>query len=72
MADKGYHNLDVYNMAHGLAVRVHKLTLTLPAFEKYDEPPEISAFEDTHTEVSAPKSEIRHPKSDTRNLKSEI
>jgi len=37
MSSSGYHKLDVYNQAHDLAVRIHKMTFTLSAFEKYEE-----------------------------------
>lgn len=37
MADYGYEKLEVYRLAHDLAVRIHRMTLTLPAFEKYEE-----------------------------------
>lgn len=37
MADYGYEKLDVYRLAHDLAVRIHRMTLTLPGFEKYEE-----------------------------------
>ncbi|MBI5473501.1 MAG: four helix bundle protein [Ignavibacteriae bacterium] len=33
----GYRKLEVYNLAHGLAVRLHKLTMGLPKFEMYEE-----------------------------------
>ncbi|HTF57703.1 MAG TPA: four helix bundle protein [Planctomycetota bacterium] len=40
MADPGkfgYQHLEIYRRAHDLAVRVHKMTLGLPAFETYEE-----------------------------------
>jgi len=41
MPDGGYHNLDVYKLAHGLAVRIHKASLSLPKFELYEEGAQI-------------------------------
>jgi four helix bundle protein len=34
---KSYRELDVYNLSYELAVRVHKMTLTLPKYELYEE-----------------------------------
>jgi len=36
-ADGGYHKLEVYQLAHDLGVRVHKMTTSLPRFEMYEE-----------------------------------
>jgi four helix bundle protein len=33
----GYNRLEIYRRAHRLAVEVHRLTLTLPKFELYEE-----------------------------------
>ncbi len=33
----GYHNLEVYQIAHDLAVKAHAMTLKLPTFETYEE-----------------------------------
>lgn len=41
MSDDGYRRLDVYNLAHDLAVRIHKMTLTLPALERYEEAAQV-------------------------------
>jgi four helix bundle protein len=35
--DDGYMKLEVYKLSHSLALRVHKMTLTLPKFEWYEE-----------------------------------
>ena len=35
--EQGVENLKIYRLAHELALRVHKLTLELPRFEKYEE-----------------------------------
>ncbi|MER3524254.1 MAG: hypothetical protein C4326_09355 [Ignavibacteria bacterium] len=35
--DGGYRKLEVYNLAHALAVRVHTMTMRLPEFEMYEE-----------------------------------
>jgi four helix bundle protein len=35
--DKGHKKLEIYQLAHSLAVRAHKLTLSLPSFERYEE-----------------------------------
>ncbi len=35
--DGGYRKLEIYNLAHALAVRVHKMTMGLPKFEMYEE-----------------------------------
>ena len=37
----GYRNLEIYQQAHQLAVGVHKMSLTLPALEKYEEASQI-------------------------------
>lgn len=34
---RGYHNLEIYQLAHELGVKVHKMTLSLPQFERYEE-----------------------------------
>jgi four helix bundle protein len=34
-------NVDVYRLAHDLAVRIHGMTLALPAFERFEEGPQI-------------------------------
>jgi four helix bundle protein len=33
----GYRKLDIYNLAHSLAVKIHKMTMGLPKFEMYEE-----------------------------------
>jgi four helix bundle protein len=33
----GYKKLEIYNLAHSLALKVHKLTMSLPKFEMYEE-----------------------------------
>ncbi len=35
--DGGYRKLEIYNLAHALAVKVHKMTMHLPKFELYEE-----------------------------------
>jgi four helix bundle protein len=37
MEPGGYRRLEIYQRAHRLAVEVHRLTLTLPKFEMYEE-----------------------------------
>jgi four helix bundle protein len=39
--DGGYRRLEVDNLAHALAVRVHKMTMNLPKFELYEEGAQI-------------------------------
>jgi len=39
--DSGYHKLEVYQLAHDLGVRVHKMTMNLPKFEMYEEGSQI-------------------------------
>lgn len=39
--EKGYKQLHVYQLAHELAVRVHKMTMSLPSFERYEEGSQI-------------------------------
>lgn len=34
---KCYRDLDIYKLSFDLAIKVHKLSLTLPAFEKYEQ-----------------------------------
>lgn len=34
---KSYRELEVYQLAYSLAVKVHKMTLTLPAYEMYEQ-----------------------------------
>lgn len=36
-----YHDLEVYKLAHSLAVQVHGLSLKLPKFEMYEEGAQI-------------------------------
>ncbi len=33
----GYKKLEIYNLAHSLALKVHKMTMGLPKFEMYEE-----------------------------------
>ena len=33
----GYRRLDVYQLAHGLGVRIHAMTRKLPSFERFEE-----------------------------------
>jgi len=33
---KSYRDLDIYKLAHSLALEIHKLTLLLPNFEQYE------------------------------------
>jgi len=40
-AEGGYHKLEVYQRAHALGVKVHEMTMKLPAFEKYEEGSQI-------------------------------
>lgn len=37
----GYKKLEIYNLSHELAVRVHKMSLELPKFEMYEEASQI-------------------------------
>jgi len=39
--EKGHKQLEVYQLAHQLAVRVHKMTMGLPSFERYEEGSQI-------------------------------
>jgi len=39
--DAGYRRLKIYKLAHSLAVRIHRMSLTLPTFEKYEEGSQI-------------------------------
>ncbi len=41
MEQKGYKKLKIYNLAHELALKVHKMTLNLPRFELYEEGSQI-------------------------------
>jgi four helix bundle protein len=34
---QSYKDLEIYNLSHQLAVEVHKLSLTLPSFERFEE-----------------------------------
>lgn len=34
---QSYKDLDIYNIAHKLAIEVHKMSLKLPKFEMYEE-----------------------------------
>jgi len=34
---KSYRDLDVYQMAYSLAIKVHKMTMTLPKYEMYEQ-----------------------------------
>ena len=36
-----YKDLEIYQLAHRLAVEIHKMTLTLPSFEMYEEASQI-------------------------------
>jgi|ERR1041385_2300883 four helix bundle protein len=38
---KGYKDLQIYNEAHNLAVKIHAMTLSLPSFERYEEGSQI-------------------------------
>lgn len=35
--DKGHKQLQIYQMAHQLAIQIHQMTLTLPAHERFEE-----------------------------------
>jgi len=37
MVDQGFKKLDIYNVAHQLAIEVHAMTLSLPKYELYEE-----------------------------------
>lgn len=37
----GYKNLIVYNIAYDLSLKIHRMSLTLPQFEKYEEGSQI-------------------------------
>jgi four helix bundle protein len=39
--DSGYRKLEIYNLSHSLAVKVHKMSLTLPKIEIYEEGSQI-------------------------------
>ena len=39
--DKGYNKLEIYKLAHTLAVAVHEMTLRLPKIETYEEGSQI-------------------------------
>jgi len=36
-----YLNLEIYSLAHSLAIKVHKMSLKLPKFEMYEEAQQI-------------------------------
>jgi len=38
---KNYRDLEIYQMSYGLAIRVHKMTLTLPKYEMYEQGSQI-------------------------------
>ena len=38
---KGYRDLDIYKLAKKLAIEIHKMTLSLPQFELYEEGSQI-------------------------------
>ncbi|WP_346857216.1 four helix bundle protein [uncultured Draconibacterium sp.] len=38
---KSYRDLDIYNLAYGLAIQVHKMTMSLPAYEMYEQGSQI-------------------------------
>lgn len=38
---QSYKDLDVYRLAHELALDIHKITLELPSFERYEEGSQI-------------------------------
>ena len=37
MKAKGYEDLEIYKLAYRLAIEVHKMSLTLPDYEKYEQ-----------------------------------
>ncbi|MBI5476990.1 MAG: four helix bundle protein [Ignavibacteriales bacterium] len=39
--DKGYNKLEIYNLAHELAIKIHQLSLSLPKFEMYEQGSQI-------------------------------
>lgn len=39
--DKGHKNLEIYQLAHTLAVKVHELSLKLSSFERFEEGSQI-------------------------------
>ncbi len=39
--ESGYERLDIYRLARELAIKVHRMTLTLPKFEMYEEGSQI-------------------------------
>lgn len=41
MSEGGFRSLRIYQMSHELAVRIHKMTLSLPKFELYEEGSQI-------------------------------
>ncbi|MFN0158780.1 MAG: four helix bundle protein [Bacteroidota bacterium] len=41
MSEQGYRGLEIYQRAHKLAVDIHRMTLTLPKFEMYEEGSQI-------------------------------
>ena len=41
MNDRGFRNLEVYQISHNLGVRIHQMSLRLPKFEMYEEGAQI-------------------------------
>ncbi|MBA4311729.1 MAG: four helix bundle protein [Chlorobiaceae bacterium] len=41
MMDTGYKKLDIYKLSYDLAIKVHRITLTLPKFATYEEESQI-------------------------------
>ena len=39
--EPGLQNVDVYRIAHDLAVQIHLMTMSLPSFERFEEAPQI-------------------------------
>lgn len=37
----GYHELEIYNLSHALAVKIHEMSLNLPKFEMFEEASQI-------------------------------
>jgi len=35
--EEGYKRLKIWQLSHGLAIKVHKMSLTLPKFETFEE-----------------------------------
>ncbi|MEA1898021.1 MAG: four helix bundle protein [Bacteroidota bacterium] len=45
---KSFNDLEIYQMAYAMAIKVHEMTMTLPKYELYEQGSQLKMINDIH------------------------